>query len=1137
MLGKQHSQILAWLESEWWLEGPPVTIVQGFPGVGKTELGIAVSASVKQQRPTFKVAQFDCPDSVGNTPDDFLLTLAGELAEAGDPRVAEEIGTGKSALAIAAGLLGSNRLLVIDEADRLLSAADGTFRSGIKSFFEKASQTANPIGRMLLLSSREIAETREAARIKRFKLEPFDQEDALEFLREQLDQHDSKGAVEAHRQIDVVNWLGRNARAIRLLAAALTNDELDDLIGLAPEAWEARDRIVSPDLLYRFEQELLSRTEQQMAEPIRRFARRISVLRKPFKRGALEALNDRSEHWQASRDELIARYILDSRSGWYKMHPVLRETLVTSLPSDERRSAHLAAGRYYAAAFRAKSLAERPEALGMRFIEARYHYTLGESEADLAEIAQRFETHLRGQYGLTSRIPSVGQELDERIALLSALLQARGAVGLEFHLAKCLVARNGPGDLDAALPHARRATGPKSRYDAWLLRIRIENEVLGFESAIRAAREGIKVVAPTQSLSSLYQSAAGILAANGKPDEAVSLLREGIKIVPPTHSLSELCQSAAEILAANGRPDEAVTVLREGIKTVAPTQSLFSLYQSAAEILAANGKSDEAITLLRGGIRAVPPTQNLCSLYQSAAEILAANGKPDEAVTLLHEGLKAVPPTQNLFSLYLSTAQILAANGKSDEAVKLLREGIEVVPPTQNLGFLYRALIVMLDRMGNNVEADVVLADAVSRLPKEGGSLERYRAVSQRPFNNDNTSQGETLGITMLLLGTEWFPQNGGLSRFNRDLCCALAASGINVSCVVLDASSTERLDAAHHNVNLISASLASGISAENRLLLKIHELPENYLPDYIVGHGRITGPAAAAQIQFYPSAKRIHFVHMSPDEIEWLKTDRLGDVAARAEERTGIEIDLATDAHRAIAVGPRLFDRLARDLSAFCEAPPPLVFVPGFDIERNAPTRRPPPGGPFKVLLMCRAEDEVIKGLDIAAKALARIPTASIGRVELCVRGSAAGSGGMLQAKLAAISKDVGVVVRNFSVDMNRLDGELRSASLALMPSRAEGFGLFGAEAIVAGTPSLISAESGLGELLQSLLHGTEFPPVVVDMSGDENALVERWASAISAKLEDREGAFAAADRLRRLLAERFPWHEQIAGLMMSLQ
>jgi glycosyltransferase involved in cell wall biosynthesis len=275
----------------------------------------------------------------------------------------------------------------------------------------------------------------------------------------------------------------------------------------------------------------------------------------------------------------------------------------------------------------------------------------------------------------------------------------------------------------------------------------------------------------------------------------------------------------------------------------------------------------------------------------------------------------------------------------------------------------------------------------------------------------------------------------------------------------------------------------------------------------------------------------------MAPDEIEWLKVNRPGDVAAKAEERTGIEIDLATAAHRAIAVGPRLFSRLARDLSAFDDTPSPLAFVPGFDIGKDASARRPPPGGPFKVLLMCRAEDEVIKGLDIAAKALARIPTGSIGRVELCVRGSAAGSGGMLQAKLAAISNDVGVVVRNFSVDMNRLDGELRSASLALMPSRAEGFGLFGAEAIMAGTPTLISAESGLGELLQSLLHGTEIAPVVVDTSGDQEAIIGRWASAISAKLGDREGAFVAADKLRRLLAQRFPWDQQIANLMMALQ
>ena len=540
MRGKQHQSIFEWLNNHWWPDGPPVAAVQGFPGVGKTEIGIELCNAIKSKLPDCVIVRFDCPETLSTSPDDLLLTIAGELAEAGDNGVVDALNSSKSIQAIAASLLTSVRLIVIDEADRLLSSANGEVFAGIRGFIERISQTADAKGRLLLLSSREFDETRELSRAKRFKLDPFDEADASEFLREQLTQRGCSGAVEEARLPDVVNWLGRNARALRLLAAALANDALDDLIGLAPEAWEARDRSVSPVLIGKFEREVLSRTEQQMADPVRKFVRRISVLRRSFKRQVLEALAATTDDWPNYRDELIARYILDSRSGWYNMHPVLRETLIASMSPAQRKSAHLAAGHYYAAAFRAQSLAERPEALGVRFIEARYHYTMGESETDLAEIARRFESHLTKQYGFTSRIPVDPQELDERITLLSALLQARGANGLEFHLAKCLVARKKPGDMDAALPHARRATGPRSPYDAWLLRARIEHATFGYEAAIRVLREGIKIVPPTQSLSSLYQSAAEIFAANGKPDDAVVLLRQGIAIIPPTQNLFSL---------------------------------------------------------------------------------------------------------------------------------------------------------------------------------------------------------------------------------------------------------------------------------------------------------------------------------------------------------------------------------------------------------------------------------------------------------------------------------------------------------------------------------------------------------------------------------------------------------------------
>ena len=55
-----------------------------------------------------------------------------------------------------------------------------------------------------------------------------------------------------------------------------------------------------------------------------------------------------------------------------------------------------------------------------------------------------------------NRGPSGPQELDERIAVLSALLDEEGAKGLEYHLARCLNVRGQASDNERALVHARR---------------------------------------------------------------------------------------------------------------------------------------------------------------------------------------------------------------------------------------------------------------------------------------------------------------------------------------------------------------------------------------------------------------------------------------------------------------------------------------------------------------------------------------------------------------------------------------------------------------------------------------------------------------------------------------------------------
>ena len=104
--------------------------------------------------------------------------------------------------------------------------------------------------------------------------------------------------------------------------------------------------------------------------------------------------------------------------------------------------------------------------------------------------------------------------------------------------------------------------------------------------------------------------------------------------------------------------------------------------------------------------------------------------------------------------------------------------------------------------------------------------------------------------LTVLVLGTEWFSAHGGLSTLNRELCIALRSLGHDVWCFVPTAQPEEKAHAQRRGVNLIEANHVSGLPEYSRLLIP-PPLPDGLRPDLIIGHGRVTGPAAAVQARY----------------------------------------------------------------------------------------------------------------------------------------------------------------------------------------------------------------------------------------------------------------------------------------------
>jgi D-inositol-3-phosphate glycosyltransferase len=75
------------------------------------------------------------------------------------------------------------------------------------------------------------------------------------------------------------------------------------------------------------------------------------------------------------------------------------------------------------------------------------------------------------------------------------------------------------------------------------------------------------------------------------------------------------------------------------------------------------------------------------------------------------------------------------------------------------------------------------------------------------------------------------------------------------------------------------------------------------------VGHGRVLGRyAAAQQQQFFPKARRVHFVHTDAEQLEAAKEEPGGGSnMINADARRNLERDLARSADLVVGVGPLL--------------------------------------------------------------------------------------------------------------------------------------------------------------------------------------------------------------------------------------
>ena len=380
--------------------------------------------------------------------------------------------------------------------------------------------------------------------------------------------------------------------------------------------------------------------------------------------------------------------------------------------------------------------------------------------------------------------------------------------------------------------------------------------------------------------------------------------------------------------------------------------------------------------------------------------------------------------------------------------------------------------------------------------------------------------ENRTLRVT--LLSSEWRSStDGDVSTINRELAIQLAKHpNVQVSVLVPQCSGEDKRIAANHNVQLIEAEKVAGIDPVDWLI----NIPENHAMDCIVGHGVHLGRQVPLIKRQHPHCKWIQVVHTVPEELGMYKS------ISEGERMQQTEIELCEKADRVVAVGPKLADVYKRHLRSPRKDQnvldlTPSIFTEFLDVKQATDERKT-----FCVLVVASGESEDfnLKGYDLAAQAIAELKETSYKLRFIC---APTGKGDETAETLLqhGINRNQ-LIVRRFNENREVLARLFCEVDLVIMPSRTEGFGLTALEALSAGLPILVSANSGLGEALEKVPTGSN---CIVDSEDPKD-----WAKAIRAvRKKDREVRLAESKYLREKYLEKYSWQEPCGFLVEKMQ
>lgn len=402
----------------------------------------------------------------------------------------------------------------------------------------------------------------------------------------------------------------------------------------------------------------------------------------------------------------------------------------------------------------------------------------------------------------------------------------------------------------------------------------------------------------------------------------------------------------------------------------------------------------------------------------------------------------------------------------------------------------------------------------------------------------------------LVAFATAWGPKFGGINSFNTDLLSAVASTfenDVKTVCVVPYASKVEVDAAKCEGVLLVSLNLPSNKAfppeLETALLRALESAGVQHQTSETVwmGHDRFTGSMALdAARKFGGQSALIH--HMS-----YAHYEAFAETTAQAYDKRMEQQRLFRQADIVLAIGPLLRNAL----SDMLDGKKISMLVPGLPkIEARTEPHT------FAAFLSGRLNDSSRKikqaylGVAAFGDAIRQcsentgLPDAlhRTNEPRLVLRGvEFENSDGLTDPQaendLQQFAEKYAKCMFNlhalpFTIDRAALFDDLRAASVAMMPSWHEGFGLVAWEAIAAGVPLIMSSKSGAYRLLLELDNGRHLAMVnVIEIRGSSQEPyflpedIETLAAALIRIAKKPAEYRAKAVQLRRDLLNQFSW------------